>query len=112
MIPGESGRLRIDTSEGTFKVTDEKGNSALSRRNLLRGATLFAGGVAIVAGSLARAAAQAGKMTQQAAAYQNGPKNGQKCLDCSFFIQPSSCKLVEGTISPVGWCKFYAKKAS
>jgi hypothetical protein len=51
-------------------------------------------------------------MTQQAAAYQPSPKSGQKCLDCSFYIQPQACKLVEGTISPVGWCKFYAKKTS
>jgi hypothetical protein len=85
---------------------------ALSRRNLLRGATLLAGGAALVAGSLAPAAAESGKMSQQAAAYQPSPKSGQKCLDCSFFVQPQACKLVEGTISPVGWCKFYAKKTS
>ena len=85
---------------------------ALSRRNLLRGATLLAGGAALGAGPLAAAAAQNGKMSQQAAAYQPSPKSGQKCLDCSFFVQPQACKLVEGTISPVGWCKFYAKKAS
>ena len=84
----------------------------LSRRSVLRNAALLAGGAAIVAGSIGSTAAQSGKMTQQAAAYQNGPKNGQKCLDCSFFVQPNSCKLVEGNISPVGWCKFYAKKAS
>jgi hypothetical protein len=86
--------------------------SVLSRRNVLRNVTALAGGAAIAAASLRSAAAQSGKMTQQAAAYQNGPKNGQKCLDCSFYIQPQACKLVEGTISPVGWCKFYAKKAA
>lgn len=85
---------------------------SVSRRNILRGATIIAGGAAALAASIAPAAAQSGKMSQQAAAYQNGPKSGQKCLDCSFFVQPSSCKLVDGTISPVGWCKFYAKKAS
>ena len=86
---------------------------ALSRRHVLRGVTLVAAGAAVAATSLpAAAAAPTGKMTQEAAAYQSSPKNGQKCLDCSFFTQPSACKLVEGTISPVGWCKFYAKKAS
>lgn len=84
----------------------------VSRRNLLRGATIIAGGAAALAALIVPAPAQSGKMSQQAAAYQNGPKNGQKCLDCSFFVQPSSCKLVDGNISPVGWCKFYAKKAS
>jgi hypothetical protein len=95
-------------------MSDKARPQSISRRSVLRGATVMAGGAAtaIVAGSLAPASAQSGKMTQQAAAYQNGPKNGQKCLDCSFYIEPQACKLVEGTISPVGWCKFYAKKAA
>lgn len=87
-------------------------NIPLSRRNVLRGATLLAGGAALVAGALAPASAQSGKMSQKAAEYQDGPKNGQKCQDCSFYVQPQACKLVDGTISPVGWCKFFAKKAS
>lgn len=93
-------------------MSSTKGQSILSRRSILRGATLLAGGAAAVAASIAPTAAQSGKMSQQAAEYQNGPKSGQKCLDCSFFVSPSSCKLVDGTISPVGWCKFYAKKTS
>jgi hypothetical protein len=84
----------------------------VSRRNVLRSASLLAGGAALFAGALATAAAQSGKMSQQAAAYQSAPKNGQKCMDCSLFQSPSSCKLVDGTISPAGWCKFFAKKAS
>jgi hypothetical protein len=95
-------------------MSENEKDAPVSRRSVLRGATVMAGGAAtaIVAGSLAPASAQSGKMTQQAAAYQNGPKDGQKCLDCSFYVQPQACKLVEGTISPVGWCKFYAKKAA
>lgn len=93
-------------------MSERKKDGGLSRRSVLRGATFFAGGAAIAAGTIGAAAAQSGKMSQQAASYQNGPKNGQKCLDCSFFVQPSSCKLVDGTISPVGWCKFFAKKTS
>lgn len=89
-----------------------KDQAAISRRSILRGATVLAGGAAIVAASIVSAAAQSGKMSKQAAQYQDGPKSGQKCLDCSFFVQPSSCKLVDGTVSPVGWCKFFAKKAS
>jgi hypothetical protein len=57
------------------------------------------------------AAADAAKLSQDAAAYQSSPKNGQRCMDCSFFVSPAACKLVDGTISPAGWCKFYAKKS-
>ena len=93
-------------------MSNADNDRGVSRRNLLRSASILAGGAAVVASSLVPAAAQSGKMTQKAAEYQDGPKNGQKCLDCSFYVQPGSCKLVEGNISPVGWCKFYAKKAS
>jgi hypothetical protein len=89
-----------------------KDQATISRRSILRGATVLAGGAAFVAASIAPAAAQSGKMSQQAAQYQDGPKSGQKCLDCSLFVKPSSCKLVDGKISPVGWCKFFAKTAS
>ncbi|MBV8197004.1 MAG: high-potential iron-sulfur protein [Candidatus Eremiobacteraeota bacterium] len=48
--------------------------------------------------------------------YQSSPKNGQKCSGCSFFIPGSSakangtCKIVDGSISPNGWCTAYAPK--
>jgi hypothetical protein len=32
------------------------------------------------------------------------PKNGKDCKGCKFFEAPSDCKLVEGSISPNGWC--------
>jgi High potential iron-sulfur protein len=94
-------------------MSEETGT--VSRRSVLCGATIVAGSAAVLAGSIAsgsaQSSAQSGKMAQDAAAYQSSPKNGQKCLDCSFFVSPSSCKLVDGNISPVGWCKFWAKKS-
>lgn len=94
-----------------MNMSQPENERVVSRRKVLQSATLIAGSAAVAAAAIVPAGAQTGKMSQQAAAYQNGPKNGQKCLDCSFFVQPQACKLVEGTISPVGWCKFFAKKA-
>jgi High potential iron-sulfur protein len=51
------------------------------------------------------------KVKQAVAKYQDKPKNGQKCSDCRFFRPPKSCQLVEGDISPDGWCSFFAKKS-
>jgi len=101
-------------STGTKDVSgcETPNGTCVSRRSVLRGATVIAGSAALLAGALAPASAQSGKMSQQAASYQSAPKNGQKCADCSFFQSPSSCKLVDGTISPAGWCKFFAKKSS
>jgi hypothetical protein len=88
----------------------QQGNSAkLSRRQLfLRGATIAAGGAVALAASALPAQA---KMPQQAAAYQNTPKGDQSCANCSLFKAPSSCTLVDGTISPTAWCRFYSKKS-
>ena len=82
----------------------------VSRRSVLSGATLVAGGAAVVAAGLTTQRAEA-KMTEQAAGYVPVSKTEQQCGNCSLFIEPSSCRLVDGTISPKGYCKFYVKKS-
>jgi hypothetical protein len=80
-----------------------------SRRQLfLRGAAITAGGAAVLIASALPAQA---KMPQKAAAYQDAPKGDQSCANCSLFKAPSSCTLVDGTISPSAWCRFYSKKS-
>lgn len=52
------------------------------------------------------------KASQASVQYQTQPKDGKKCADCMHFIAESNtCKLVEGDISPSGWCVLWAKKA-
>jgi hypothetical protein len=48
------------------------------------------------------------KMSKQAAQYQDAPHGIAMCATCSLFVEPHSCKVVEGDISPNGWCKAYA----
>jgi hypothetical protein len=56
-----------------------------------------------------RSSAQgSGKMSKQQAEYQNSPKGIQICATCTLFDGPHACKVVEGDISPNGWCKAYA----
>jgi len=60
----------------------------------------------------AAAPASTGKMTQASVQYQTQPKGEQKCGGCLHFIAESNtCKLVEGQISPDGWCSLWAQKA-
>jgi secreted PhoX family phosphatase len=82
---------------------------ALSRRTLLSGAA-FAASAAAVGLMPLRARAQQ-KVAQSAAQYQASPKNGQQCSTCSHFQAPSSCQVVDGSISPNGWCALYTKKS-
>lgn len=60
----------------------------------------------------APAAAPAKKVPQASVQYQKRPQGDQKCAGCLHFIAESNtCKLVDGSISPEGWCKLWVKKA-
>jgi hypothetical protein len=83
----------------------------LSRRGLLRGVALVAGGGALLgAGLIASSAQAANKLTQQAANYQSAPKGSARCNVCSQWLQPTDCKVIQGPVSPTGWCSLYAAK--
>jgi len=73
-----------------------------ARRRVV-GATLAA---VVALSASARAAAQQ-KMTKREAAYQDQPKDIQMCSTCTLFVRPNACKVVEGDISPDGWCKLF-----
>jgi len=85
--------------------------SKISRRRVL---TVAAGAAGTVAGATAMIGistpAQAAKAPQKAVKYQDTPKGEQRCDNCALFEPPSSCKTVDGTISPEGWCMVYVKK--
>jgi len=77
----------------------------LSRRSLLTGAAVTA------ACAVARPRqADAAKMSQKAALYQDTPKGNQRCDNCTLFLPDAACKIVDGTVRPEGWCKFYVLK--
>jgi hypothetical protein len=51
------------------------------------------------------------KATQASVQYQAQPKGDQKCSGCQHFIAESNtCQLVEGQISPDGWCTLWTQK--
>jgi hypothetical protein len=79
--------------------------SGVSRRKLMAAA---AGATsAMVLAPIAQAAARE-KMTKQQAQYQDSPKDIMMCATCTLFEPPQSCKIVEGDVSPSGWCKAFA----
>lgn len=52
------------------------------------------------------------KVSQSSVQYQPQPRGEQKCANCMHFIADSNtCKLVEGTISPEGWCVIWVNAA-
>lgn len=85
----------------------------LSRRSFLSGVVVLP---ALAGLLLAQTTAADAKEAQSQAGYQNKPNGGKKCSGCSFFVKGSSatangsCKVVDGAISPNGWCKLYTAK--
>jgi hypothetical protein len=47
------------------------------------------------------------KISQAQAAYQDKPQGGLTCEACTFFRKPHTCQVVEGQISPDGWCRLF-----
>jgi hypothetical protein len=75
---------------------------------LLRSAGCAAGAAAVLL-PLREAAA---KMSQASVQYQSTPKDNQQCSNCSLFQEPDACTIIDGEVSPQGWCRFWAKKPS
>jgi hypothetical protein len=93
-------------------------SKGLTRKEFVGSAVVLpalAGLLAVATGSSASAAA---KGSQAQFKYQNTPKDGKQCSGCTFYIPGKtatangSCKIVEGTISPKGYCVAYSPKSS
>ena len=80
----------------------------VSRRDFLFVAA--AGGGAVIASGLGASPANAAKMSPKAMSYQAKPNGNQRCENCANFQPPTACKVVDGMISPSGWCILYRAK--
>ncbi len=80
-------------------------SASAQRRKLVCG--IIAGMASLVHATTAPANARE-KMSKQEAEYQDRPKDIRMCATCTLFEPPKSCKVVEGDVSPSGWCKAFA----
>jgi len=83
------------------------GGVRVSRRDFIFTAAV---GTGAIIGAAASPAAGSNKASQKAVQYQPIPKAGQRCAICKNFALPASCTLVDGPISPAGWCMLYQIK--
>lgn len=89
-------------------------SKAMTRRTFVANAIVLP---ALAGLLLAETTTARAKGSQAQFKYQTSPKNGQKCSQCALFIPGKSatangsCKIVDGTISPSGWCTAFSKKS-
>lgn len=83
-----------------------KGFRVLTRRTLLRSGAATVGAAAAMA-TRTNAASAAPKISKAAVAYQDHPQDDKRCGKCVQFQAPASCKLVDGTVSPQGFCRIF-----
>ena len=81
----------------------ENGLARFSRRSLLRSAV---GATGALAATLNPALAQP-KISKVAVNYQDHPDGDKRCDKCVQFQPPNACKIVQGTVSPQGSCRFF-----
>ena len=89
-------------------IVSESPNGRCSRRGALKAIAALSA-ITAVFGTARQASSQA-KVPKTALKYQDQPKNDQRCSGCTHFISGGQCKLVEGEISPNGWCTAYSPK--
>ena len=80
----------------------------LTRRGLLL--TAVAGGGVLLATALVAPTEASAKVAQRSVAYRGAPNGTARCSNCALWQPPAACKVVNGVISPNGWCSIYAPK--
>ena len=87
----------------------------LTRRRFLGGAIALPALATLLTAS---AVADGSKASQASMHYQNSPNGSMQCSGCKFFIaakdpkSSGSCQVVDGSISPNGYCTGYNAKSS
>jgi len=89
-------------------------HGTITRRRFVANAVVLPAMAALL---LAETTGADAKASQAQFKYQKTPNNGHKCSQCTFFVPGSApnangtCKIVDGSISPNGWCTAWSKKA-
>jgi hypothetical protein len=78
----------------------------MHRRRFLQRSAETTTGLALV---VVPAHANSFKASQKLAGYiERDHPESQMCLQCHSFVPPTDCTLVEGPVSPWGWCNYYS----
>jgi hypothetical protein len=77
----------------------------ITRRHLIALSALAAG----AAQAQPQAKPKITKASKKTAGYiEKGDDSAQNCSQCHFYLNPFECMIVEGPVSPWGYCNYYA----
>lgn len=86
----------------------------MPRRDLLETALATVGaGCVLIALRAEQTPAQAEgqpKLAKADASYQDRPNGQQHCAICAHYLPPAACQVVQGEVSPNGWCDRFQPK--
>lgn len=88
-------------------------SKSLSRRSFIGGVIVLPALAVALSG---RAAADSSKSSQASMHYQTTPNGSMHCSECKFFVPGQdaqsigSCQIVDGSISPNGYCIAFTPK--
>ncbi len=51
------------------------------------------------------------RMSKDESGYVSQSSSADRCGSCKHFVNPNACKIVEGMISPSGWCNYYSNQS-
>jgi hypothetical protein len=105
-----NGEDTLTAREATMKERASRWSAPVSRRALLQGAVGTAG-AAIILGGTPNSASAVVKLSPKVVAYQDHPNGDKRCGKCLQFQPPNACKIVDGGISPEGYCRFFVPVA-
>jgi hypothetical protein len=78
-----------------------------TRRLLLLRAVGALSAAAAAVATQAQPASSTIKISKTAVAYQDHPQGDKECGRCLQFVAPGSCKMVDGVVSPQGFCRIF-----
>lgn len=91
----------------------QESKNSMTRGRFVAGAVVLPSLAALLLAETTAADAKASKAQFK---YQSTPSGGHQCSGCKFFTKGSSatangtCQLIDGSISPKGWCTAWAAK--
>lgn len=86
----------------------KKTPETVSRRAFLRASTIL---VVAAPAAVIAPCARANKADKTDVSYRDKPgSNGKRCGGCASFVAPKACRVVDGDVSPDGWCIAYSER--